>query len=1174
MIGGWVLLLVALGYLGVLFAIAWYGDRRPLYPSHAWLRPIVYALALAVYCTSWTFYGAVGTAATSGLAYLPIYLGPALVFVFFGASYLRLVRIAQRHHTTSIADFVASRFGKSRGLAVLITLIALVAAVPYVALQFKAVAMSVAVLTGTDAGDHGPILADTALYVALLLALFSILFGTRAVDATEHHHGLMLAIAVESLVKLVAFAAVGIYAWGLLASDASPLANTTTLPAPTSDTFLTTFATQTLLAATAIVCLPRQFQVGVVECEDLRDVRRARYAFPLYLAAFTLLVLPIALAGLRSAPPATVHPDSFVLWLPASRGDESLALLAYIGGFSAATGMVIVASVALATMISNELVLPALARVRALRLGERGDLSRLVLWIRRLAIVALAAMAYSYYRLSAGTQSLAAVGLLAFAAVAQFAPAIVGGLYLRSLTRAGVIAGMAGGFALWLYTLFLPSLSGAGLMPDRWLVDGPGGIGWLHPHALLGWRGIDPLAHGTAWSLGINVALCLLVSRLRPASIQERLRAGSFLAPAEGGPLSMADNAPLPGRTTVADLLTLAARIVGERAADAALAEFNQLSGRRLGRADSADRQFALHVERALSGAVGATSARLVLTTALRGTGMEVDEVATMLDQTSQELRFNRELLQATLQNMTQGIAVVDAELRLVAWNRRYLELFRYPEGMVRVGCPVAELIRWNARRGEWGPGDPEAHVAKRIGHLTRATPYAFQRERSDGSVLEMRGEPMPGGGFVTTYTDVTDYKRVESALRQLTQELEARVETRTQELRAALEAQRQAKHEAEAANQSKTRFVAAASHDLLQPLNAARLFSSALRARPGLDGEVGKLAERVDISLRAAEELLDGLLDISRLDSGAMRAEISPFAARELLEAMAEQFAPLAASRGLQLHVHPCSAWVLSDRRLLRRVLQNLLSNALRYTASGRVVLGCRRRGPAQLEFVVADTGPGIAPQHRRLVFEEFQRLELDSPWGEKGLGLGLSICERIARLLGHALTLHSEQGRGTRFGLRVPRSAADTAAFAREATPPAASIEGLRVLCLDNDRAILDGMQALLERWGVLPLLAATLDEAGRALAARVPDVILADYHLHDRVEGLDALDQLRARCGASPPPGALITADASDALAEEARRRGYALLRKPVRPAALRALLAALAATRRSGGDAGPG
>lgn len=1164
MISGWILLLVALGYLGALFAVAWYGDRRPLYPTHAWLRPIVYGLALAVYCTSWTFYGAVGTAATSGLAFVPIYLGPALVFVLFGAFYARLVRIAQRHHTTSIADFVASRFGKSRGLAVLITVIALTAAVPYVALQFKAVAMSVDVLAGAAGGGHGPLLADTALYVALLLALFSILFGTRAVDATEHHHGLMLAIAVESLVKLVAFAAVGLYAYGLLAGDAALPLPAAALPRAGGDGVVAGFITQTVLAAAAIVCLPRQFQVGVVECEDLRDVQRARYAFPLYLAAFTLLVLPIALAGLRSAPAGSVHPDTFVLWLPASRGEPALALLAFIGGFSAATGMVIVASVALATMISNELVLPALARVRALRLGERGDLSRLVLWIRRLAILALAAMAYLYYRLSTGTPTLASVGLLAFAAVAQFAPAIVGGLYLRSLSRAGVIAGLVGGFALWLYTLFLPSLSGAGLMPDRWLVEGPWGIGWLDPHALLGWRGLDPLAHGTLWSLGANLALCVLVSRLRPPSMQERLRAGSFLAPAEGGPLSLADSGVLPGRTTAGDLLALAARIVGERAADAALADYNERSGRRLGRADAADRAFALHVERLLAGALGATSARLVLTSALRGTGMEVDEVATLLDETSQELRFNRELLQATLQNMAQGIAVVDPELRLVAWNRRYLELFRYPEGMLRVGGPVAELIRWNAQRGEWGPGDPEEHVAKRIGHLTRATPYVFQRERADGSVLEMRGQPMPGGGFVTTYTDVTDYKRVEAALRQLTQELEARVETRTQELRVALEAQRQAKHEAEAANLSKTRFVAAASHDLLQPLNAARLFSSALRTRPGLDAEAGQLAERVDTSLRAAEELLDGLLDISRLDSGALRAEVAPFAAQELLDAMAEQFAPLAASRGLALRVHRCSAWVRSDRRLLRRVLQNLLSNALRYTASGRVVLGCRRRADAQLEFVVADTGPGIAAEHRRIVFEEFQRLDHHSPWGEKGLGLGLSICERIARLLGHALTLHSEPGRGARFGLRVPRCAAGIAEAAREA-PPAASIDGLVVLCLDNDRAILDGMQALLQRWGVRALLAASVAEAEALMAGHAPDVILADYHLHDRVEGLDALDLLRARGGADAPPGALITADASDALADEARRRGYALLRKPVRPAALRALLAALAAGR---------
>jgi len=1159
-IPAWLLLMLALVYLGLLFGVAWLGDWRPPYAARPWLRPVVYSLALAVYCTSWTFYGAVGSAVSGGWGYLPIYLGPVLLFVVFGARYQRLVAVAQARNSTSIADFIASRFGRSQSLAALVTVIALTAAVPYLALQFKAVGMSIEALTGAGWHGGGPWLADTGLYVAVLLAVFSILFGTRAVDATEHHQGLMLAIALESLVKLVAFIAVGAFALGLLDRPEDLAAPAATLPLDARSMLSLSFVTQTLLALAALVCLPRQFQVGVVECEDLDDVRVARWIFPLYLAVFSALVLPIALAGVRSLPPEGVHPDSFVLWLPLSQGAESLAVLAFLGGFSAATGMVIVASVALATMVSNELVMPALSRAGVLARRSGGDLSGLVLWVRRVAIVVLAALAFGYYRLSADLPNLASVGLLAFAAVAQFLPAILAGFAYRGTSRLAATAGLATGFGVWIYTLFLPTLSGAGWLPDRWLDVGPGGIGWLRPHALFGLDGLDPITHGALWSIGLNALVLVLVTVYRGAGAEARRHARAFLD-VDPGTRSSLTAATANERVHVGELMELTGRVVGRDAAERTLAQHARERGRRYGADALADRGLIQAFERQLASALGATSARLVLTSALRGSGLELDEVAALLDETSQELRFNRELLQTTMENVAQGISVIDADLRLVAWNRRYLELFPYPEGMVYVGCRVEDLIRYNAERGLWGPGPPEEHVRKRIEHLRRATPYLYQRVRGDGTVIEMRGQPMPGGGFVTTYADVSDYKRVEQDLRDATEQLEQRVVQRTRELSVALEAQRAAKQEAEEANLSKTRFVAAASHDLLQPLNAARLFTSALRLRPDQDAETAQLAESVDTALRAAEDLLDSLLDISRLDSGAMRAEVAPLALGELFATLEAQFAPLAEGRGLRLRVEPTRLWVASDRRLLRRVLQNLLSNAQRYAATGGVLLGCRRRG-ARVEIQVVDTGPGIAPEHRRRIFEEFQRLDLQSPWGEKGLGLGLSICDRIARLLDHPLGLRSEPGRGSCFSLQVPVVDAPAQPVTQPPVAPASGIEGLHVLCLDNDPSILDGMRVLLGRWQVRVDTATSIDAAEALLARERPEVILADYHLHDRLEGLDALDHLRSAFGAQAPAGALITADASDEVAADARRRGYALLRKPVRPAALRALLASFA------------
>jgi PAS domain S-box-containing protein len=1152
MIAGWLLMLVSVLYVGALFAIAYYGDRRPLYPSRAWLRPIVYSLALAVYCSSWTFYGAVGSAARGGLSYLPIYLGPILLFVFGIGLLERLVRIAKERNITSIADFIASRFGKSHALAALVTVIAVTAAVPYLALQLKAVAMSFDVLSGATGSAIPPLLGDSALYTALLLAVFAILFGTRGIDATEHHHGMMLAIAVESVVKLLAFVAVGVYALhagGELDAIAPPV-NLVGAGLPAG------FLAQTCLAFAAMFCLPRQFQVAVVECEDPRDVRRARWMFPLYLAIISLLVLPIATAGMRAAQGSDVSPDAYLLWLPLARGEYMLAVFAYIGGFSAATGMVIVASVALATMVSNDLVMPALLRVRGLKLEQRADLSALVLAVRRITIVALGLLAFLYYRLTAHSQNLAAIGLLSFAAVAQFAPAIVCGLYWRSASRIGVITGLVAGFAMWVYTLLLPSLALAGWVPTAWMEHGPFAIAWLKPQALFLMSGWDPVTHGAFWSLLANIGCCIFVSlRYRPGA-EERLRAAAFLHPDTG---RASDVVEWRGRVRVADLAAIAERIVGERHATRAFAEFVESSGKPLLGDASASRALVQHTERVLAGAIGAASARRMLTSALHGTGLDLSEAATLLDETSQELRFNRELLAVTFDNMVQGVSVVDRNLCIVAWNRRYIDLFGYPDGYVYVGRPLTDLIRHNAARGLLGDDEVERQIQRRLDHLRRGTPHVFVRERPDGRVIETRGEPLPGGGYLTTFSDITPYKRVENALREANETLEQRVMQRTGELEQALIAQQQAVRQAETANQSRSRFLAAASHDLLQPLNAARLFTSALRHQP-LDSESGRLAERIDTAFKAAEDLLDALLESSRLEAGKYQVDLSNFALGELIDSLQEQYSVLAATRGLQLRFVATRAWVRSDTQLLRRILQNFLANALRYTSSGGVVCGVRRAGE-NLRIEVWDSGPGIAEDQLAGVFDEFRRGKQVSPWGEKGLGLGLAICDRMAKLLGHRIDVRTWPGRGSVFSVELPRAQAQ-APRPRVSTSGETPMfsHGLHALCLDNDLAILEGMSALLSRWGISCDLARTLDEAVAAVRRRRPDLLLVDYHLDDEVDGLAAITRLGAECTPAPP-AALITADTSPELPLRARALGHALLRKPVKPAALRALIAQL-------------
>ncbi|MGC1549756.1 MAG: PAS domain-containing hybrid sensor histidine kinase/response regulator [Rhodanobacter sp.] len=1154
MIAGWLLLLVSLLYVGLLFVVAWVGDRRPLYPRQPRLRPIVYALALAVYCSSWTFYGAVGTAARDGFSYLPIYLGPILLFVFGYGLLQRLVRVAGQRNITSIADFIGARFGKSHGLAALVAIIAVTAVVPYIALQFKAVAMSFSVLDGS--AMDAPLLmstkmlsTDTALWCALLLAGFAILFGTRSIDASEHHHGLMLAIALESLIKLLVFVVLAGYAlWkgpGLAATLQLPIHYAANGTSPG-------FFAQTLLAFLAMFCLPRQFQVGVVECEDPHDLSRARWTFPLYMVVISLAVLPIVAAGMHLPLVRDGSADAWLLNLPLAHGDHGIAVLAFIGGFSAATGMVIVAAVALSTMISNDLVMPALLRMHWLRLEQRSDLSQLVLRVRRVAIVLLALMAYAYYRIAADVQNLAATGLLAFAAVAQFAPAIVAALYWRGASRRGVMIGLSSGFAVWIYTLLLPAVSRSG----QWLSEGPWGISWLRPQALFHLSGWDPVMHSTFWSLLVNIGCLVFVSlRWRP-SLEERIHAAMFIDPFAANTQGMGD---WRGRVSVADLHTIAERIVGERSTQRAFDDYSQRRGKPLQPSEAADRALIQHTERLLAGAVGAASARRILMGMLSGSGLDIAEAMALMDEASQELRFNRELLSTTLENVSQGISVIDAQMRLVAWNRRYLELFGYPDGMVYVGVPVADLIRWNAEHGECGPGEVEAHVAKRIGHMRAGSAHLFQRIRPDGSTIEMRGRALPGGGYVTTYSDVTAYKHAERALIEANETLEQRVDQRTAELSEALAATAQARRTAEAANVSKTRFLAAASHDLLQPLNAARLFTSALRQHPGLDAEAGQLAERIDASFRAAEDLLDALLDTSRLDTGSYRPDITQFALADLFDSLRAQFAVVAEQRGLCLRVVPTKLGVRSDPQLLRRILQNFLSNALRYTRAGGLLLGARRDG-THVRIEVWDTGPGIAAEQQARIFGEFQRLDRPSPWGEKGLGLGLSICERIANILDHRLSLHSREYHGSCFAVTAPRAVAEPRPMRAVQSSGSHEQLPLTVLCLDDDAAILDGMRALLQRWGVDCRTALDVEQAKAELQRGPIDLILADYHLTDDVDGLQALQQLR---GFFPqlPPAAMITADGSSELKQRARVLGYPLLHKPVKPAALRALLTAL-------------
>ncbi|MHC5654389.1 hybrid sensor histidine kinase/response regulator [Stappia sp.] len=1169
MLEGWVVAVAAIGYVLLLFAIASYGDRAPRLSKTGHGRPLIYALSISVYCTSWTFFGSVGTATHNGLEFLTIYIGPVLVFSLGYPLLRRMIRLAKTERITSIADFIAARYGKSQPVAAVVAIIAVIGAIPYIALQLKAVSISVTTMIAQLDIVHGgpdlPYLNDITLIIAIGMAIFATLFGTRHIDATEHQEGLMLAIATEAVVKLVAFLAVGIWVTFYLYEGPGELftamaANPRVTDVMTGELVGGNWVVMTLLSFFAVILLPRQFHVTVTENNSPEELRRATWLFPAYLVAINLFVVPIAAAGMILLP-ASVNPDTYVLALPISAGQHWMALFAFIGGLSAATAMVIVATVALAIMISNDLVMPLVLRRSsedAIISSKGEDMSRILLLIRRLSIFLTLLLAYAYFRAAGDTAALTSIGLLSFAAVAQFAPAFFGGLLWRRGTARGAIAGMTAGFALWIYTLLLPTFARSGLISDAFLESGPFGLWLFRPQALFS-LAFDPLTHGVFWSLSVNLAAYVLVSLARAPEPIERLQANIFVP---------SDLSPTPGlrlwRTsvTVGDLKSTIARYLGEERTDRSFQRFARERGRDYDLSATADAQILRFSEQLLASAIGAASSRLVLSLLVKRRDPTGKGALKLLDDATVAIQHNRDLLQTALDQVRQGISVFDRDLRLICWNRQFRELLGLPPEYGQVGTPLDAIVRFNAKRGVFGNDPVEAIVGDRIARLA-VRHEVFQEYMSpSGLVLEVRTSPMPDGGIVTTYTDITERVLGAEALARANETLEGRVRERTLELTRVNEELTNAKRLAEEANLGKTRFLAAAGHDILQPLNAARLYSSSLIERFA-EGELRHLVHNVDASLESVEEIIGAVLDISRLDTGALKPEYSVFRIEDVLSPLRMEFEPVAQEKNLDLRILPSSLSVRSDRRLLRRLLQNLVSNAIKYTRKGRVLVGLRRRG-GQAIIEVHDTGIGIPEAKQPLIFLEFHRLD-DGAREARGLGLGLSIVERISRVLNHPVSLVSRSGVGSRFSIELPAAAPLPESVGRPlATAMPGELNGLRVLAIDNEPQILDGMRVLLGGWGCRVLTALDPRDAARQVADAgiTPDVLIVDYHL-DEGTGVDAVVQLRWKLGAEIP-AILVTADRSRSVRAEAAERDIDMLNKPVKPAVLRAYLARLRAT----------
>ncbi len=676
-----VVLTVAFGYLALLFVIAAWGDRRAEQGRSVIGSPTVYALSIAVYCTAWTFYGSVGRAAESGPSFLVIYLGPTLAMLMAPFMIRKMVRIASTQRITSIADFISARYGKSSSLGALVALIALIGITPYIALQLKAITLSHAVLVNyPDAAEFRladeSFWVDKSFWVALVLAVFIILFGTRHLDASERHEGMVAAIAFESLVKLVAFLTVGVFVVFVMfngpfdlfsqVAESPRLVGALGLDAVPGGA--TGWVGTLVLAFLAFLTLPRQFQVLVVENVDERHLKRASWLFPLYLVAINLFVIPIAMAGML-LPVGNSDPDSFVLTLPLSAGLEGIPLLVFIGGLSAATGMVIVETIALSTMVSNQLVMPLLLRSKRLQLSSQGELAGWLLGIRRVAIVLILLLGYLYHALIGDSYSLVTIGLVSFAAAAQFAPALLIGMYWRGATRVGASLGLIAGFFIWVYTLLLPGFAQSGWLTPAFVEQGLWGMAWLRPYALFGLEGWDIYSHSLLWSLLANVGILVGVSLFTRQSPLEQTQAALFTNAMNP---ELQHTSLWRGQTTRGELQSLLSRYLGANATARILAD--QKSNR--DNSDPAPPAMIARAEQALSGALGSASARVLINSVVRGEALDLESILSILDTTSQTLEYNRRLEQKS-----NELAKIGEELR--AANERLRELDRLKDEFV-----------------------------------------------------------------------------------------------------------------------------------------------------------------------------------------------------------------------------------------------------------------------------------------------------------------------------------------------------------------------------------------------------------------------------------------------------------------------------------------------------------
>lgn len=1127
-------------YTVLLYGSTIYGSVSTPNATSPFLRKILYSLSFTAYSSGWIYLGTLETADRAPWTYLPLFLGPILFFVFFYRIFTKILVISHKENVSSIPAFLEKRYGNSKLLSIIITFVCIIVFVPYITLQLKAVTTLLSVTFEYDSDYSITAVNYIILAVTVCLAFLIILISGRQENLTKNKYKSLLFIAsTGAFLKLLGFICVSLLACYMFYRGFANKPQVDDFFSLTKSIIFKEFnlaecIVQTLITMMAIICISYLFQTSIGKEQKVKDFYTARWIFSSYLLIIALCTIPIVIVGHLMVQ--DIGDEYWLIVLPIYEKSSLLILLALLGGFAATVGTTIICCFALSRIINHTFFSNYSLSLSNLSFFQ-------IQTFRWLSISIILVLAFICHLCLPYHTTLSDIGWISFAGLIQLFPAMLGALYWRSANKQGVIIGIVLGMIIWLITLFFPLL----LKYNVTEFTNNSILQWLSN--TLPFR-LSYITFCTALALVVNFIAFIAFSLLSKRRVVEHWQATKFI------------NQNTVTNTfvvTIEDLLVIAARFLGDKKALDLFENFANDQQMSLMLNTKATPEWIYFTEHLLAERLGSSTARAMVRSAIEGKEMQMEDVLLIADEASEVLRFNRSLLQGALEHIDQGISVIDKSLQLVSWNQRYTDLFEYPEGFIKVGKPIGDIIHFNAMRGMCGPGSVDEAVIKRLKWLSLGTAHKSERVFPNGRVIEIIGNPMPSGGFVTSFTDITAYREAQRKLQESNELLEQRVEARTKELSELNTALIRAKSHAEQANESKTRFLAAVSHDLMQPLNAARLFASSL-SQESLPNTAKSLIDNLELSLSSAEELISDLLDISRLESGRIVPKNETVSLGVLFDTINKEFSALA-PEDITFKVHMCHAFVKTDIKLLRRILQNFITNAFRY-GEGRVVLGARRlKGHIRIE--VWDQGLGIPEDKQKIIFEEFKRLDSHQTRAEKGLGLGLAIADGFCKLLNHPIAVRSWLNKGSVFSVTVPTCPPPKPEEKKQDTPQVPVIipntAAINILCVDNEESILIGMKNLLSRWQCNVMTAKDQKESEQILADGFkPQILLIDYHLDDGYTGTELIKCLRDYLQRPDLPAIIISADNTPEIIEALQHDGLDFIKKPIKPAQLRALI----------------